>query len=91
MAAKKEKVKVDPRVGELRAAKGQLAELEKLTKKLKAGLLKDYGLGAHPGFTLIQKWQRRLDDELLEKKFGDLDLYKKDCSAIYIEFPKRAA
>jgi len=89
MAAKKPKV--DPRALELKALRIQLAELQKAADGLKADLVKDYGLGAHEGFVILEKTRRLIDQELLAVQLGDLEPFKSPSTAIHIEFPKSAA
>lgn len=89
MAARKPKV--DPRALELKSLREQLADLQKAADGLKADLLKEYGLGAHPGFTFLEKPRSDLDRVLLEEKLGSLEPFKKITKAIYIEFPKAVA
>lgn len=85
------KVKIDPRALKLKSVREELRELQKAADGLKADLVKDYGLGVHPGFVIIEKSRSILDQELLAEKLGDLDPFRTDTPSIYLEFPKTAA
>lgn len=86
MAAKKEKI--DPRALKLKGVREKIAGLEKEAKALRTEILKDYDLGVHPGFVILEKSRSTLDQDLLEAKLGSLDPYRTAVTATYIEFPK---
>ena len=84
VAAKKPKM--DERAKKLKAVKAEIKELEKQANGLRTELLNDLGPGSYEGFVIIAKKRSMLDQELLAAQLGDLEPYKKESSAMYIEF-----
>lgn len=63
-----------------------LTALEKESKKIRNELIEEFGVGAHPGFSVVEKERVGLSQALLEAKLGDLAPYMSITRYMQIDF-----